>query len=237
MKRRWQLFWLIELGLLLLLGFQTVTNPSSLIGVIFGSCALLLGLKGRFWRTFWLTLGTVLMVVSVFINPTVWVMLFIALIALLRFFSGSQHDRVMPWAKKQYVAVRAKTPMEKGGTRKRHAWFGDETIGSGVFEWDDLNMTLAAGDTIVDLGNTLLPTGDNTIVIRKGFGKTRVLVPVGVGVLVDHSAVIGDLTLDGVELSLHNEAVKHYSPDYDSASRRIHIITNVIVGDLEVLSV
>ncbi|WP_225047613.1 cell wall-active antibiotics response protein LiaF [Lacticaseibacillus kribbianus] len=237
MHRRWQLFWLIECGLLILLGFQTVTNPSSLTPLLVGSLALVLGLKGHFWRTFWLTLGAVLIVVAVFSNPTVWVILFIGLIGLLSVFSGKQHDRIVPWAKKQYVAVRATESTLKGGTRRRHPWFGDETIGQNVYEWDDINLTLAAGDTIVDLGNTLLPQGDSTIVIRKGFGKTRVLVPVGVGILVDHSAVMGDLTLDGVELSLHNECVKHYSQDYDTAARRVHIITNVLVGDLEVLSV
>ncbi|WP_125703011.1 cell wall-active antibiotics response protein LiaF [Lacticaseibacillus daqingensis] len=237
MKRRWQIFWLIELVLLLLLGYQTVSNPTSLIEVLFGAGALLLGVKGRFWHTFWLTIGTVLLVVAVFINPIVWVMLFVALLGLLSLFSGRQHDRIVPWAKKQYVAVRTKEPSAKAGTRRRHTWIGDEAIGTSVYEWDDINMTVAAGDTIIDLGNTLLPQGDSTVVIRKGFGKTRVLVPVGVGVLVDHSAVFGELTLDGVELALHNEAVKHFSPDYDTATRRVHIITNVIVGDLEVLSV
>ncbi|WP_338216322.1 cell wall-active antibiotics response protein LiaF [Lacticaseibacillus salsurivasis] len=236
MKRRWQLFWVLEIALLMVLGYQIVQNTASLIGVLTGACALLLGIKGHFWRAFWLTLGTILMVVGVFLIPTIWIILFVALIGALFAMSGKQGGR-LPWLQKQYWAVRTKAPAPKAGCTTRHAWFGDEHIGGQTFEWDDINMTLIAGDTIIDLGNTLLPPGDSTIVVRKGLGKTRILIPVGVGVMVDHATLAGTLTINGTEHSLHNEAVKHYSDDYDTAARRVHILTNVIVGDLEVLSV
>ncbi|MFD1439987.1 cell wall-active antibiotics response protein LiaF [Lacticaseibacillus hegangensis] len=236
MKRRWQLFWIIEIALTMVLGYQIVTNPASWIGVASGLIALVIGIKGHFWRTFWLLLGGVLLAVGIFINPMIWVILFVGLVGALFGLSG-KHGRRLPWQQKHYAAVHVVAPTTKGGTTTRHPWFGDETIGSSTYEWDDINITVAAGDTIIDLGNTLLPQGDATIVVRKGIGKTRILVPVGVGVMVDHSALAGTLSVDGAECGLHNQTVRQYSDDYDTAKRRVHILTNVLIGDLEVLSV
>ncbi|MFD1393642.1 cell wall-active antibiotics response protein LiaF [Lacticaseibacillus jixianensis] len=236
MKRRWQLFWILEIALTMVLGYQIVTNPGSWISMLSGLLALLIGVKGHFWRTFWLTLGAILVAVGLFINPTVWIILFVGLVGALLALSG-KHGARLPWQQKHYMAVHVAAATAKAGTRQRHPWFGDETIGKDTYEWDDINLIVAAGDTIIDLGNTLLPQGDSTIVIRKGLGKTRVLVPVGVGVMVDHSALAGTLSVDGKESGLHNQTVRQYSDDYDTASRRLHILTNVLVGDLEVLSV
>ncbi len=73
--------------------------------------------------------------------------------------------------------------------------------------------------------------------IRKGFGKTRILVPIGVGVAVEHATFYGRLHFENADSMLHSQSVTMYSQDYDDAPRRIHIITNVVVGDLEVLAV
>lgn len=235
MNRSWQLFWVIELGLFCVLGYQILTNPAVLIALVVGLVAVLLGCKLRFGRAFWLTFGVVLIILAVFINPAVWVMLFIAAIAVLRFFSET--SGFGPWSKKAFVTVATKDPEARAGTRLRRPWFGNERIGSEPFTWDNINMTVAAGDTIIDLGNTILPKGDSTIVVRKGVGKTRILVPVGVGVMVSHSGGFGTLTMDGQEVPVHTETVEQFSNDYDSAARRIHILTNVVIGDVEVLAV
>lgn len=237
MTHRWQVFWLIEAALFMILCYQIVTNPPVLVGVVFGAVALVIGTHVRFGKTFWLTVGTICVVISVFVNPTVWIMLFMAACAGMHLFTGRGNANSRPWARKQFLAVTTKEPQAKAGTHHKRPWFGDTTIGQTQFEWDDINMTVAAGDTIIDLGNTYLPKGDNAVVIRKGFGKTRVLVPVGIGVAIEHSAVIGTLSVNGEEIPLKNETMSYYSDDYDTATRRIHILTNVLVGDVEVLAV
>ena len=58
---------------------------------------------------------------------------------------------------------------------------------------NDLNAIGLTGDINIEslgtplLGNTLLPKEDNIIIIRKGFGRTRILVPLGVAILLEHS--------------------------------------------------
>ena len=237
MTHRWQVFGLIEAALFMILCYQIVTNPPVLVGVVLGALALVIGAHVRHGKTFWLTIGLISVVISVFVNPMVWIMLFLAACAAMRLFSGQTGSSISPWAKKQFIAVTTKEPHAKAGFKHARPWFGDTVIGQTQYEWDDINMTVAAGDTIIDLGNTYLPKGDNVIVIRKGVGKTRVLVPVGIGIAIEHSAVIGTLSVNGEEVQMKNETRRYYSDDYDAASRRIHLLTNVLVGDVEVLAV
>ncbi|WP_461213222.1 cell wall-active antibiotics response protein LiaF [Lacticaseibacillus sp. GG6-2] len=237
MTHRWQLFWLIEAALFMILCYQIVTNPPVLVGVVLGVLALVIGAHVKHGKTFWLTIGLISVVISVFVNPMVWIMLFMAACATMHLLSGRGNSNFGPWAKKQFFAVTTKEPQAKAGMRHTRPWFGDTAIGQTQYEWDDINMTVAAGDTIIDLGNTYLPKGENVIVIRKGFGKTRVLIPVGVGVAIEHSAVIGNLSVNGEEIQMKNETMQYYSDDYDTASRRVHLLTNVLVGDVEVLAV
>ncbi|MBC8845073.1 hypothetical protein IAI16_34355, partial [Escherichia coli] len=43
----------------------------------------------------------------------------------------------------------------------RNQWFGNQRILDVVYEWDDINIQTGIGDTILDLGNTVLPTGES----------------------------------------------------------------------------
>ena len=91
------------------------------------------------------------------------------------------------------------------------------------------------GDTIIDLGNTVLPNEQNTIMIRKGIGRIRVIVPIGIGVKLCHNAFIGEVKFDGEQLELKNETVTMYSERYETSNKKIIIISSVLVGEIEVI--
>lgn len=239
MSFRARLFILVEVALALLLGYQIMSNPATLVFCVIGGLALAWGAHLRtrgLLRTLVLIFGGIATVVSVFVNPTAWWMVLIAaFVALFVGSKGVSKSGLFPWIRKQFVSVRSAEDTPKQDTR--HAWFGDRVIGQSVFEWEDVNVTVLTGDTIVDLGNTLLPKRDNVVMIRKGFGKTRLLVPIGVGVELNHSALVGEVTFAGRHADLRNETVRLYSDDYDTAPRRLRIITSALIGDLEVVPV
>lgn len=120
---------------------------------------------------------------------------------------------------------------------EKQSWIGNDRIGTQVFEWDDINVAILAGDTIVDLGNTLLPKEDSIVIVRKGFGRTRILVPYGIGILFEHATLYGKVEFDEETQVLRNETIKMYSEDYDESPRRLKVITNTLVGDVEVIRV
>lgn len=235
------IFLLIEALLLLWFGYQLVTTPPAIIGLIIGIGLLVWNSKRKKDRPIMLIVGIVMISISVMINPAIWIMLAIAVLFIgVGGAMGDPHNnlaRAMPWMHKQFYTVNTVEPMEKGGTRTRRPWFGDFTIGQAPFEWDDINLCVAAGDTIIDLGNTLLPERDNVVVVRKGFGKTRILVPIGVGVSINHSALYGQLHFNQTELTVHNETITQYSEGYADAPRRIRLVTSTLIGDVEVLTI
>lgn len=240
----WRIFLIIEAFLCLLLGWQIFSNTPSLVFIILGGLSLHAAIKGkprRFITSFCWLFGSLSIGITLLTNPTVWLMLAVAIIFMLTqgydWRSGKQHFAWLPWRKKDFRTIKTCPPAEHDGQVRRSGWFGNQTIGDDVFEWDDINLVLAAGDTIVDLGNTLLPKADNTVVIRKGIGRTRILVPVGTAVMLDHTTLVGSVTFNHKRYKMGNTALKLYSDDYDDSERRIKLLTNVFIGDLEVIFV
>lgn len=231
---KWQGY-LIAIGALLaVLGVQIATAPPLLIGVVGGIFLVLLGSHRHWSPVLWV--GALMVSLSVLVNPVAWLILFVVLVLAVRF-AGTSSGNVWPWAKKQFIAVSADASAPKAGQTKRYSLFGPTTIGQTVYAWDDLNLIVGAGDTIIDLDNTLLPAGENVVMLRKGFGKTRLLVPVGVAIHLDVTAGIGTTMVDGKQYRLRQERIQHYSKDYDQAPRKLHLLVNVLVGDVEVVSV
>ncbi|ANK59326.1 cell wall-active antibiotics response protein LiaF [Loigolactobacillus backii] len=240
----WRLFMIIEASLLIVLGWQIFSNPPQLIFMVLGILSLRLAIKQRhkrFLTSFFWLFGSLAIIITIFTNPTIWVMLLIGLLFTVikghDLKVGDLKRAWVPWARKQFVAVETTEPTPKNGKRIRHPWFGNQTIGRDVFEWDDINLCIAIGDTIIDLGNTLLPKADSVIIVRKGIGRTRILVPVGTAVMLDHTAMIGNVNFAGKAYHVGNDELTFYSDDYDTNERRVKILTNVLAGDLEVLFV
>lgn len=140
----------------------------------------------------------------------------------------------MDLEEKRYVSVKLEEPSERFDTQ-RQEWIGVQKIGKDTFEWDDINISQLMGDTIIDLGNTVLPNEQNTIMIRKGIGRIRVIVPIGIGVKLCHNAFIGEVKFDDQQIELKNETITMYSERFESSNKKITIISSVLVGEIEVI--
>lgn len=138
----------------------------------------------------------------------------------------------------QLLMLQTKEPGERK-TGKEHfvknQWFGNQRMLDVVYEWDDINIHTGIGDTIIDLGNTVLPTGESVILIRSVSGKVRLLVPFDLGVCIEHSAVFGHLQYEKQYMTMQNNTVKYYSDNYKDAARKVKITTSILFGDLEVI--
>ncbi|WP_034550625.1 cell wall-active antibiotics response protein LiaF [Carnobacterium funditum] len=244
MKKKWQLFVLIEALLLVWLLYESVSNSFTLLTFIIGVVVLLRSKhkKNNSKRQNYLMIGSILILIALLSTSAVWFMLICAILffvvlgnkSLLNFrFSNFE----APWQDKDIIIVETAKSLPKNGKRFKRSWFGNERIGNAVYEWDDINLTVFMGDTIVDLGNTLLPKDESYVIIRKGFGKTRILVPTGIGIMIEHSAFKGKVFFESDIFVLSNESVKLYSEQYDENTRKIKLITTVLVGDLEVITI
>ena len=244
MESSWKFFIVGELLLLILAGYQILQNPGAIILMVITATCFFYAVKRERKTSFnqFLLIASVLMffLILLMTSPVVWIMLVFAVIFIgLKGVevSGVTLFEHVPWQKKQMVMVETAETEPKNGRRFKRAWLGNQRIGSHVYEWDDINLTILSGDTIVDLGNTILPKTDNVILIRKGFGRTRVLVPVGVGIVLEHSSLLGNVVFGDEFFRLKNESIKVFSDDYDANNRRIKIITSTLVGDVEVIRI
>ncbi|MGX7058332.1 cell wall-active antibiotics response protein LiaF [Vagococcus humatus] len=241
MTSSWKLFMVIEMLLLLVSSYQIFQNTPIFILLVIAAINIVYVIK-KTQRTsfnqFQIIIGIVVVVLCLLTSPATWVLLALAVIFIgLKGVEVSGVDLFhnAPWKKKHMLMIKTVESDPKNGRRFKRPWIGNQRIGSSVYEWDDINFTIFSGDTIVDLGNTLLPRQDNVIMIRKGFGRTRILVPVGVGVVLEHSALLGNVIFEEEFFRLKNESLKVYSQDYDYNERRIRIITSTLVGDVEVV--
>lgn len=243
MNNPWRFFIVVESLLFIFALWQIIHNPGLAVLMVLGILSVVYAMK-KVHRTnfnnFQLVLGIILILIGVMNSPAFWLMLVIGVLFIgLKGveIAGVDITQRAPWRKKQMIMVETANVEPKGGRRFKRPWFANERIGSNVYEWDDINIDIISGDTIVDLGNTLLPKDDSIIIIRKGFGRTRILVPLGVAVTLEHSTFYGSVNFEEEKYHLKNESLKIYSNDFDSNNRRLKIITNTLVGDVEVIRV
>jgi lia operon protein LiaF len=243
MNNPWRFFIVVEALLFLFALWQILHNPGLAVLLTIGILIVVYASKKRkknHFSNFQLVLGIILIFIGAMNSSAVWFMLVFAVLFIgLKGVevAGVNFAQRTPWRKKQMLMVETTGKEPKSGKRFKRAWFANERIGSNIYEWDDINIDIISGDTIVDLGNTLLPKEDNIIIIRKGFGRTRILVPLGVAILLEHSTFYGNVIFEEEKYQLKNESLKVYSNDYDTNLRRLKIITNTLVGDVEVIRV
>lgn len=118
-------------------------------------------------------------------------------------------------------------------------WIGNndyQLLDSYVF--DDINIIRVSGSDVIDLSQVILSGHQNTILIRKIYGPTRVIVPVDVAVKLDVSSVYGSIKfLDFPEYDLRNESIKLAGEDNILAVKSVKIIISILAGNVEVVRV
>lgn len=243
MNSSWRFFVVVEALLLLFAVWQIVNNTGLLLLVIFGIFNIYLAMRKHprtKFQNFQLILGSLVIFFSLVNSPALWMMavfavLFIGLKGVE--ISGIDLTKNAFWRKKQIMMVQTEQLKTHNNERKRQQLFGNQRIGNDVYEWDDINIAVISGDTIIDLGNTLLPKDYNIVIVRKGIGRTRILVPLGVAIRLEHATLVGNVLFEEEQFSLKNEQIKIYSSDYDENPRRLKIITNTLIGDVEVIRI
>lgn len=136
----------------------------------------------------------------------------------------------------EFIMVKFDEVKKETAKLERNQWFGnDDRTTDDIYSWSDINFTKLIGNTIFDLGNTILPKDQNIIIIRKGFGNTKILVPEEVSISLDVSILAGGLKIGEEEISMKNETFKWQSERYETNARKIKLVANVLVGEVEVV--
>jgi|GEM_PF-588481 len=106
-----------------------------------------------------------------------------------------------------------------------------------AYELDDINIQYGLGDIHIDLTYIMIPEGETVILIRGLAGNVILYIPYDVELSLHVSILAGKTNIFDEKKNIFNLTQKYQTADYQSATRKVKIITSVVVGDIEVRNV
>ncbi|WP_208920115.1 cell wall-active antibiotics response protein LiaF [Paenibacillus uliginis] len=123
-----------------------------------------------------------------------------------------------------------------GDTINKSAFIGDVHMGNEYFTLKPTNISQFIGDTVLDLTKAQIPYGETKINISAFIGDVKVFVPndSDLGVYVQTSSFIGDMSVLGQTRSGFMSSAGMESPHYREAGKKLRINVSVFIGDVKV---
>lgn len=242
MRRKWLLIAII--GLSLFMVYEIFNNSFSVFLVIVGILALLLGNRSsNNNKNMYTLIGVGSIALAIFSSRVVLLMLFLLVVVIIGQFPELFQTARNALKKNgnfgknnEFIMVDFSKEQQNPPKITRNPWFGiDNESTDEAYSWSDENFTKLAGNTIFDLGNTILPKDQNIIMVNKGFGKTKILIPEGITVSLDISLLLGELKVGNEQTTLKNETFKWQSDQYATSARKLKIVISQLIGEVEVV--
>ena len=230
--RKVQFFILIETVIFTMAFFDIMATEGARAILLFAILLLLVRyLIGGKGVDFLLVSASGLFFLVFMLNPYfIFGMLLISVYMIINFFSRYEK-------KNQYTHILLDDqPLE--ARREKTQWFGNQDHTKDQYGFEDINIIRLFGNDIVDLDEGVLIGRDNIVVIRKTFGRTKIVVPIDVEVSLSASSLYGRVRFLNLSFwDLRNESFSISSPGYKESHKRVKIVVNCLFGDVEVIRV
>lgn len=120
---------------------------------------------------------------------------------------------------------------------EKNRWLGDlQHLSKDSCQFHDINLLRIVGKDTIHLEDVILVNHDNVIVIRKGFGDTKIIVPLDVEIQLQINTLYGELNfLHHPSRKLRNETISLTTPDYKRANKTVKIVLVSFLGNVEVV--
>ena len=120
---------------------------------------------------------------------------------------------------------------------EKNRWLGDlQHFSKDDCQFHDINLLRMMGKDTIHLEDVIVVNHDNVIVIRKGFGDTKIVIPLDVEIQLQINSLYGDLNfLNHPPRKLRNETISLTTPDYKRASKTVKIVLVSFLGNVEVV--
>jgi lia operon protein LiaF len=185
--------------------------------------------KLMFWA------GVIIAVITI-LSMYTFKLLLVAIVVyfIVQFYQSKQHPVIIS-PEINYETTSSQKDFYKKETLLKNIVFGTQQTPEQIYEWSDINIQCGAGDTIVDLSQTLLPQGEAVIVVRGIIGNISIYVPYEIEVAVNHSVFAGNTVIfDQQESKMFNQTVSYRTKNYVEAEKKVKIMTSLFAGSLEV---
>ena len=121
--------------------------------------------------------------------------------------------------------------------QEKTRWIGDlQHFSKQSRGYRDLNVIRVFGNDTLHLEEVAICNWDNVVIIRKGFGNTKIILPIDLELHLQINTLYGDLKfLDLPVRKMRNETIDIETAQYRRSHRSIKIVVVGIVGDVEVI--
>ncbi|UUX34046.1 cell wall-active antibiotics response protein LiaF [Fundicoccus culcitae] len=200
--------------------------------------------KAEKYKKVFLILGVFFIILSILLTESIWLLIIVLLLFVLLFQGEQGHEfynlsevLIHPFKQKErYLGIQLVRPQSEQRTLiKKQSLTNLVSQPQEVYPWDDINIIYLGGNSIIDLGNTILPKGESTVVVRKIFGKTRLIIPRDVGLRINVSSIRGNVKFESNVYPLVGENFQWVGANYDEAIRKMNVIVSQGMGDVEVI--
>lgn len=231
---------------ILILVAELFTNIKGLVATSFGLIMIIGSLflnKRIFAKTIRYT-GIFLLLLGLFTAHSIWLVLLVFLVFIMIFkdtsdnlFYNLNEVNVLPIHRGPTyydVVIHEPYPTSK-------SLYSNQSITeiyqsqTNEFSWDDINMVYFGGDQIVDFASAIIPNRETTVVIRKVYGRIRIILPKELGLKINFASLSGRVVFESEEYTAMAENIKWISPEYQDTPRKINLIVTTLFGNVEVI--
>ncbi|WP_226669043.1 cell wall-active antibiotics response protein LiaF [Metabacillus litoralis] len=230
--------WMILIGILLLFLEVLFFNGGLIITFILSIGSIYLGRKWkpRFSGKVFFWIGWIWFIITILNMMTFRYFLCVVLLYfIIQFFQTQQRPKKI----KPVIFEKSSEPStELLKERKKlfnNRFFSSQETPEYVYEWNDVNIQVGIGNTVIDLSETVLPKGESVISIRSIVGNVTILVPYEIEVHINHSIIAGSMVIfQEEEQRVVNENLIYETENYHSSEQKVKLFTSLITGRLEV---
>ncbi len=230
--RKVQFFLLIESVIFTLAFFDVVASEAARTILLFSILLLAAWyVTGRKVNSIFLSSALFLFFLVFMLNPYfILGVVFLIIYTFINFFSRYEK-------RNQYTHILLDDePLQV--QRQKNQWWGSQEHSQDRYGFEDINIVRMFGNDVVDLDETVLVGRDNIVVIRKTFGRTKIILPIDVEASLRVSSLYGRVQFLGLSnWDLRNENMSIASPNYKDSHKRVKIVVNCLYGDVEVVRV
>ncbi|MDQ0230811.1 cell wall-active antibiotics response protein LiaF [Metabacillus malikii] len=228
--------WIVLIGILLLLLEVLFFNGGLIIVFVLSIGCIFLGRKWKpsFFGKVFYWIGWIWLIINILNMMTFRYFVCVVLVSIVvQFYQAHKQPREI----KPVILDEASKPGQFLNSEKIFSskFFANQTTPDQVYEWNDINIQVGVGNTIIDLSDTVLPKGEAIISIRNLIGNITVLVPYEVELYLNHSLIAGSVAIfQEREHRIVNETIIYRSADYEESEHKVKLITSSLTGKLEV---
>ncbi|WP_083207902.1 cell wall-active antibiotics response protein LiaF [Fictibacillus arsenicus] len=229
--------WMLLIACVMVLLEATINGEGIVFTLIICAALMYFGRKRMPKRSgkvmFWA--GVVIAIITI-LSMYTFKLILVALVVyiVVQFYQSKQNPFVIKPQVNDEVTHSSEDLYKKESLLKNIA-FGTQQTPDHVYEWNDINIQCGAGDTIIDLSETLLPSGESVIFIRGLIGNITIFVPYEIEVAVKHSVFAGNTVIfDYQDSKMFNQAVSYRTKNYNESDKKVKVMTSLFAGSLEV---